>query len=208
MKIRMNKVIKFLIFSDVALTSGIGFITPIFAIFLTERIKGGNVEIAGYAAAIYWLVISLTVVPFGWYLDRNHGEKDDFWFIIIGNILAALAIVGFIFSSLAWHMYLCQSIYALGMSMNIAAYAAIFTRHIDKGKESFDWSIRVCLIGFGTSITGAVGGIIANRFGFTTLLICVLIFVLISSLIPFFIYKNIFSKKEKILKIPRLKDIK
>jgi len=204
----MNKVIKFLILSDVALISGIGFITPIFAIFLIERIKGGNVEIAGYAAAIYWLIISLTVVLFGYYLDKNHGEKDDFWFIIIGNILAALSITGYIFSFLPWHIYICQSIYALGMSMNIAAYAAVFTRHIDKGRESFDWSVRVCLVGLGTGITGAIGGIIANRFGFTILLICVLIFVLISSLIPFFIYKNIFSKNEKILKIPRIKDFK
>jgi len=102
----INKVIKILILSDVALASGFGFVTPIFAIFLTEQIKGGNVEVAGYVAAIYWIIISLTVVPFGRYLDKNHGEKDDFWFIIIGNLLAAGAVFGYIISSLTWHIYL------------------------------------------------------------------------------------------------------
>ena len=103
MKIVINKVIKILILSDVALISGFGFITPIFAIFLTDRIEGGNVEVAGYAAAIYWIVMSLVVIPLGRYLDKNHGEKDDLWFIIIGRFsnlwlsffLSALAYLSF-----------------------------------------------------------------------------------------------------------------
>jgi len=57
MKIKINKIIKILILSDVALLSGFGFIVPIFAIFLVGKIQGGNVEVAGYAAAIYWIVI-------------------------------------------------------------------------------------------------------------------------------------------------------
>ncbi|MBU1255739.1 MFS transporter [Patescibacteria group bacterium] len=203
----MNKVIKFLIFSDVALASGFGFINPIFAIFLTERIKGGNIEVVGYAAAIYWIVISLTVVPFGKYLDMNHGEKDDFWFIVIGNVLAALAVLGYIFSYLPWHIYLLQATFSLGMSMNISAYPAIFTRHIDKNKESFDWSTRAALIGIGTGTAGALGGIVANRFGFNTLFIGIIIFVLISALLPFFIYKKICSKDVKILRIPLGKNV-
>jgi len=152
--------------------------------------------------------MSLMVIPFGKYLDKNHGEKDDFWFIVIGNILASLAVIGFIFSFLPWHIYIFQVFYAFGMSMNIAAYSAIFTRHISKGREAFSWSIRACLIGFSAGITGAIGGIIANRFGFTMLLICVLFFVLISSLVPFFIYKSIFSKNKKDLRIPKIKEIK
>jgi len=203
----MNKVIKFLIFSDVALTSGFGFVNPIFAIFLTEKIRGGNIEVAGYAAAIYWIVISLTVIIFGKYLDKNHGEKDDFWFIVIGNILAALAVLGYIFSYLPWHIYLLQITFSLGMSMNISAYAAVFTRHIDKGRESFDWSARAASIGIGTGIAGALGGIIANRFGFDILFIGIIFFVLASAFIPFFIYKKICPKDEKTLRIPLGKNL-
>jgi len=40
----MNKVIKVLILSDVALLTGLGFVAPIFAIFLTKQIQGGNLD--------------------------------------------------------------------------------------------------------------------------------------------------------------------
>ncbi len=205
MKLKMNKIIKILILSDVSLTSGFGFVAPIFAIFLTERIKGGNVEVAGYVAAIYWIIVSLTVIPFGRYLDKNHGEKDDFWFIVIGNLLAAGAVVGYIFSSVTWHIYLLHIFYALGMSMNISAYGAIFTRHIDKGREAFDWSARAALIGVGAGIAGGLGGLIANRFSFDVLFVGVLILVLFSAFLPFLIYKKICPRDKEITRIPATK---
>ena len=199
---QINKIIKILILSDVALVGGIGFMAPVFAIFLTERIQGGNVMVVGYAAAIFWIVQSLVVIPFGMYLDRNHGERDDIGFIIIGNILAALAIFGYIFSSLPWHIYLCQVIYAVGMGMNIPGYTAIFTRHIDKGQEAFDWSVRSALIGFGSGLAGASGGIIASYFGFHALFVGVIIFLLISALLPLLIRKELFLKDGEIIKTP------
>lgn len=203
---KMNKIIKFLILSDVALISGFGFVKPIFAVFVTDRIQGGNIEVVGYAAAIYWIGMSLVVVPFGRYLDKNHGEKDDFWFIVLGNLLAASAVLGYIFSYLPWHIYGLQALYAFGMGMNIAAYSAIFTRHIDKGREAFDWSSRAAFIGFAAGITGALGGIIANRFGFNILFIGILIFVLVSALLPFFVYDRVCPKDKKLPRIPIIKE--
>jgi len=188
---KINKIIKILILSDVALLTGFGFITPIFAIFLTNNIQGGNAQVAGFAASIYWIVKSLALIPFGRYLDKNLGEKDDLYFIIIGNILTAFVIFAYLFSYLPWHIYCLQVVYALGMAMNIPGYTAIFTRHIDKGKEAFDWSTRGALIGIGTGISGALGGIIAYNFGFEPLFIGVGIFILISAFLPLLILKNI-----------------
>jgi MFS family permease len=203
----MNKVIKILILSDVALIAGLGFITPIFAIFLTDQIQGGNVEVVGYAAAIYWIINSLVLIPFGKYLDRNHGEKDDLWFVIIGNLLATLAVFGYIFSRLPWHIYLLQAIYAVGMGMNIPGYTAIFTRHIDKDREAFDWSVRGALIGMATGITGALGGIVAHKFGFNVLFVGVGIFILLSAFLPFLISKEMMPKDKKMPRAPVVKGI-
>jgi len=194
--LKINKVVKILIFSDVALVSGFGFVSPIFAIFLSENIQGGGVEVAGFAAAIFWIVKSLVLVPFGRYLDKNHGEKDDLYFIVIGNILAALVAFAYIFSKLPWHIYFLQAVYAVGMGMNIPGYTAIFTRHIDKGKEAFDWSVRGALIGVGTGAAGALGGIVAKYFGFNILFLGVGIFVLLSAFLPFLISKDLFSKNK------------
>jgi len=203
----INKVIKILILSDVFLVAGLGFVVPIFAIFLTERIKGGNVEVAGFAAAIYWIVHSLVMIPFGKYLDKKQGEKDDLWFIIIGNLLAALAVFGYIFSYLPWHIYFLQFIYGLGMGMNIPGYTAIFTRHIDKGREAFDWSVRGALMGVGGGVAGGLGGIIAQNFGFNTLFISVGVFIIISALLPLLILKELRIRDGRMPIVPEAKVI-
>ncbi|MDP2664226.1 MAG: hypothetical protein Q8P08_02215, partial [bacterium] len=152
----INKVIRIMIASDVALLTGFGFVTPIFAIFITQKITMGDTaqaaQVAGFAMAIYWGVKSLFQIPFGKYLDKNHGEKDDLYFVVIGNILAAVAAFGFIFSFLPWHIFLLQGLYSLGMAMNIPAWTAIFTRHIDRGKEAFEWATRSTAIGIGAGI--------------------------------------------------------
>ena len=198
MKIKLNKIIRILILSDMALLSGFGFMAPIFAVFLTSRIQGGNVKVAGYAAAIYWIVYSLVVIPVSKYLDRNHGEKDDLLSIIIGDLLAAFVVFAYLFSYLPWHIYVLQIIYAIGMAMNAPGYNAIFTRHINKGKEAFSWSVRSSLIGLGAGVTGALGGIIADRFGFNVLFIAVGTFVILSALLPLAILKEVNSKNKEV----------
>ncbi len=170
---------------------------PVFAIFLTSQIQGGNVKVAGYASAIYWITKSIATIPFGRYLDKNHGEKDDLWFLIIGNIVGSLAIFGYIFSSLPWHIYLLQIFYAIGMSMNIPAFTAMFTRHIDKGKEAFEWGTRSALLSLGTGVAGALGGVVAHHLGFMVLFIGVSIFYLVSGLLPLLITKEIFPKSRE-----------
>lgn len=205
--IGINKVIKILILSDMALLSGLGFVAPIFAIFLTKNIQGGNIEVAGFAAAIYWVVHSAVMIPFGKYLDKNHGEKDDLWFIIIGNALAAGAVVGYIFSRLPWHIYVFQAIYGLGMGMNMPGYTAIFTRHIDKGREAFEWSTRGTSVGIGSGVAGALGGIIAQSFGFNILFIGVTFFILLSAFLPILISKQMRSRDGKTPIVPQVKTI-
>lgn len=203
----INKVIKVMIASDVVLLTGFGFISPIFAIFIKENIQGGGVEVAGFAMAIYWGVKSILQIPFGKYLDKVKGERDDLWFVVIGNVLAALAVFGYIFSFLPWHVYLCQGIYSLGMAMNIPGWCAIFTRHIDKGKEAFEWSTRSTFIGIGAGIAGALGGVIAAKLGFNILFTGVGIFALASAFFPFLIYKDIFPRDHFLSQAPEAKGL-
>lgn len=203
----INKVIKILILSDVALLAGLGFVAPIFAIFLTEKIEGGNMEVAGFAAAIYWIVHSLVMIPFGKYLDKKRGEKDDLWFIIIGNLLAALAVFGYLFSRLPWHIYVLQFIYGMGMGMNMPGYTAIFTRHIDKGREAFDWSVRGALVGIGAGVAGGLGGVIAQNFGFNMLFLGVAGFIIVSAFLPLLISKEMKARDGKVPLVPEAKVI-
>lgn len=201
----VNKVIRVLILSDAVLITGLGFVAPIFAIFIANNIQGGDVRVAGFAASIYWITLSLVLIPFGRYLDRKLGEKDDLSFIIIGNALAAFAVFGYIFAYLPWHIYFLQAVYAIGMGMNIPGYTAIFTRHIDKGKEALSWSIRAALVGIGAGIAGSLGGLIAHRFGFDVLFIGIGILLLLSASLPLLIQKELIPRDKKMPRIPEIK---
>jgi MFS family permease len=207
----INKIIKVLTCSDVLLLTGFGFIAPIFAIFIDQRITLGNpteaAKIAGFAMAIYWGVKSIIQIPIGNYLDKNHGERDDIIFVILGNILTALAVFMYIFSYLPWHIYLIQVFYSIGMAMNIPAWTAIFTRHIDRGKEAFEWAARSTVIGIGAGISGALGGLFVSRFGFNLLFVVVSLFIFLSSLLLFIILWEISPRNKKTLRFPESKSL-
>lgn len=198
----INKVIKILVFYDLILLFGWGLIMPILAIFIVESIKGGDAKVAGIAVGTYWVLKSLIQLPLGRYLDKNHGEKDDYYFLIGGTLLASLVPFGFILATLPWHIYLLQAIHAIGMAAVIPSWGGIFTRHIDKGKEAQSWALDSSALGIGTGIAGIIGGIIAKTFGFIPLFIGVGVFGIISALLCILIKKELLPKAKVIL-IPK-----
>lgn len=204
-KVKINKVVRILIQTDLIFFSAFGLIIPIFAIFITQQIKGGDVKVVGFAAATYWILKSILQIPIGRFLDKLKGERDDLYFLITGYLLTAIVPFGYIFSFLPWHIYALQAIYAIGMAMAVPAWAAIFTRHIDKGKEAFEWSLENSALSFGIGITGAIGGILVSKFGFDLVFAMVGILAILGGLFPLLIYKNIVPRGDHHLRFPKIK---
>ena len=202
----VNKVIKAIIYWDLYFNSAWGLVNPIFAVFVVRNITSGNVgkaaEVAGFAALIYWVLKSFFQIPIGAYLDKNHGEHDDFLFTVIGTIICGLVPIGYIFAFLPEHIYLLQVCYAIGMSMLIPSSYAIFTRHIDKGKEAVEWSLDSTVLGFGAGITGALGGIIAGKFGFSAVFIIASVLNFVAALSFLAVKKHMSSKNIEVPRTP------
>ncbi len=196
-----NKIINILITSDFILNLGWGLLAPIFAIFIVQKITTSSpleaARVAGFASLFYWITKSLLQVPIGHYLDKNHGEKDDFWFMVTGTFLAGFVPIGYLFSSLPWHIYSLQILHAVSMSMVFPSWLAIFTRHIDKGKEALQWSMESTFLSAGAGIGGGLGGILVSAFGFNMVFIIVSAFSIISAILLIFIRKNISKKSEE-----------
>ena len=201
---RINKIIKVLISNYFILSSSWGLITPIFAIFLIEGITKDPVEavrIAGFASLIYWSLKSILQIPISNYLDRNHGERDDFYFLVIGICITSFVPFGFAFSSLVWHIYALEVFHAIGMAMVIPSRGAMFTRHIDKGQEAYEWAMNSTCLGIGAGITGAVGGIIASAYGFRIVFLLAGFFSFFSALVVFLIKDKVASTDKKISRV-------
>jgi len=202
MKIGINKVIKILITSDFCLQSGWGLIGPIFAIFLTKQIQGGSLEMVGFVAATYWVIKSIVQPFIAHFLDTKRGEKDDFNFLVSGMYIANLIPLGYAFSTQPWHIFTLEFIRGLAMACVIPSWAAIFTRHINKGREAFSWSIESTSIGFAAGIAGALGGVLANILGFKTVFVLVSLFGLISSSVLLLIRNQLFPRDHFTPRVP------
>jgi MFS family permease len=184
----MNRIIKVLILSDFIITSAFGFLAPIFALFLTDKIQGATIETVGFASAFYWIVAVLTRLPIARRVDRTPSEKDDFYFMIIGSILISAVPFLFILSSKIWHIYLIQAFYGLGYSLRLPGWFAMFTRHISKGREGYEWSLDGIVAGAGSAITAALGGVLASRLGFNALFIIIGVISIFGSAVLTFLY--------------------
>jgi len=168
---KVNRVIKTLVVADFIINSAFGLSAPIFAIFLIDNV-GGNAEVAGFAAAIYWIAKSLFQLPIANWLDKTDGEKDDFIALFIGQLIAGFTPFMYLFASLPWHVYAIEALLGLSMAFAVPAWYGIFTRHLDEGRASFEWSLEsVFAVGVATAASSALGGIIANNYGFDVLFI-------------------------------------
>lgn len=194
----VNKIIRVLITSDLFLNLGWGLLSPIFALFILQKITIGNpakaAEVAGFSALAYWISKSLIEIPIGRFLDKHPGEKDDFWFMFTGLFIVGLVPIGYLFSTTPWQIYIFQVVHAIGMAMALPSWLAIFTRHIDRGKEAFEWSMETTSIGAGAGIAGGLGGIVASFFGFKILFVLVSALTIFSTFLLLLIKNNVSAR--------------
>lgn len=207
----VNKISKALIASDFFLNLGWGLLSPIFAIFILDNITKGDsvkaVEIAGFSALFYWITKSFLEIPIGYLLDKKAGEKDDFWVMVVGTLITAFVPIGYLYATNEMHIYFFQVLHAIGMALALPSWLAIFTRHIDKGKEAFEWSLETTSIGAGAGIAGGIGGIMAAAFGFKVVFIFVSALTFISTLLLLVIRKHIYPKIKEGARVSPVKPV-
>lgn len=188
---KLNKILWTLVVSDIVIVSGFGLISPIFAVFLTEQIIGGSLVVVGIAEAIFLGVKSLLQIPIGILIDRTEGEKIDFWFVLGGTLLMSISVFFYLVASLPWHIYLIEVLAGIGAAMAYPAWTGLFTRNMEEGKESFAWSLAATTTEFGSAATAAIGGVLADRFGFGPVFMLVGIVGLLGTLLLFLFYPEV-----------------
>ncbi|OGM96622.1 MAG: hypothetical protein A2816_03745 [Candidatus Yanofskybacteria bacterium RIFCSPHIGHO2_01_FULL_39_44] len=186
-----------MIISDFYLNSGLGLYGPIFAIFVTKQIEGGSIEVIGFAAGITQLFKVVLQLPIAKYLDRNHGEYDDFYSMVLGGFLIAIAPFLYLFASKISHLYMIQAIYGIGLAFLVPPWYAIFSRHLDKRHENIEWSFESITIGIATAGSAAIGGVLANRLGFKAVFIAAGILAVFGILQQIKIYKDLKAKVDQ-----------
>ncbi len=187
----INKVIRILVLGDIMFFSAFGLIGPIFAIFVTKQITGATIATVGFAATINLLTRALAQMPVARYIDRHKGEKDDFYFMVAGSTLISIVPFIYLFIEIPIHLYMAQVILGIGGALTNPGWFAIFTRHIDKGKEGTEWTLENVGTGLVSAGAAALGGIMAEHLGFHNLFLIVGILSLVGVIIQISLYSTV-----------------
>src|SRR6185369_5520407 len=163
---RVNQVIRTLVLSDFFVNAGFSVFAPVFAIFVTHQVSGGSIEVVGFGAAIVQVTKILVELPLAHVLDKNHGEVDDFVSMIFGSILIASVPFLYLLATQPIHIYLIEGVYGMGIGFTMPPWYAIFSRHLDKMRESFEWTLDSVSLGLGAAAAAAGGGAMAQHYGF------------------------------------------
>lgn len=192
-----NRVVRNFIFADLALFGGWGLVSPIMAVFVVENIPGATLITVGTMAGIYWAVRSAVQLPMATIMERTVTEKDDLYILIVGLLLVSVSAFWLNFVKTIPQLYAFQAVHALGFGFYGAAWAGIFSRHIDRSKAAFSWSLDHTFLGVATGITGLTGGYIAQQFGFGAIFTMAGILSFVSAVLIFLVPDIIIPGKKK-----------
>ncbi len=203
----INPVVRILVIADFFYNCAFASFGPVFAIFITNHIAGGSASVAGFATAIYWIVKSVFQLPVARFLDKTDGETDDFWALWAGYFLTGFIPVAYIFASTPTHLYIIQGVYGFLMAWLVPAWYSIFTRHVDKWRISFEWSLEsVFSVGVATAVAAAFGGYLVDRFGFQILFLGSGALTIISSFFILGLKPHISKKRQQEKVFPEVKN--
>ena len=185
----MNRTMKLLMLSDIFVLTGFGLIQPIIAIYINGGgVAGGSMLSAGLASALFLFTKSLVQLPFGHYVDR---QSDKTKWLFVGTILMAGVPLIYVSASSIYHIYIAEVIYGLGSGLAYPTWLGLWSANLDKGQESFHWSVYSTATGLGTAATGALGAAVASFVGFSATFILAGVLCLLGCIALFYLdYKN------------------
>lgn len=199
--LEFNKVILTMVVVDFFIIGAFSTISPFFAIFVIQDIRGGTATVAGFAAAIYWITKSIFQLPISRWLDRTDGERDEFNALFFSYLVSAFIPIIYFFSFQPWHIYVAQALLGFIFAWAVPAWYSIFTRHLDKFRISFEWSLFSVSVGVSAALAASGAGLLVDYFGFRAVFILASAIILLSSFGLLNIRNKIFSKKTFLEKV-------
>lgn len=195
LNLNVNKVILYLILSDLIFWGSWGMLSPFIAVFITDTIQGGNIAVAGVGVTIFLVTKSIVQLPLSKFIDSHGGELDDFYFTIIGGLIAGFSAFLYLFANSPIHVFIIQFIYGIGLGMAYPGWVAIYSRHLDKGKEAYEWTLYSTLVSVVEGAAATIGGILIYKYGYTFLFLLVGILSIVGYLVVIPIYPRLYRSK-------------
>src|SRR3989344_4862482 len=132
----MRRPMKVLLAASFLASFGLGMFGPIYAIYVKEI--GGDILDASLAWAAFTFVTGALTIILGRMEDKVFDKKK---IIVFGYFLLAIASLGYYFVRSPIDLLYIQVVLGIGFAIIGPAWDAIYSLSLDKGKESFEWSL-------------------------------------------------------------------
>ncbi len=141
-----------------------GLFNPLYAIFV-ERI-GGDILSASGAYAVFAVSTGILIMILG-RLEDHRFKKEKM--VFLGYFTLALGNLSYYFVYNPSQLFFTQALIGIGIAFIEPAWDAIYSKSIDRGKESSEWSLWAGGINIMLGLGAVAGGIFVSFFGFRLL---------------------------------------
>ena len=181
----INPIVRAFIISETFIWSAWNFFIPISAIFVVRNISGGSLEIAASAFSAHLIARVIFELISAKLLTRE--ERQKIITSIIGLSSLSLSYVGLAFSDSIFQLFIFYIVAGIGFGVASPAKNSLFSIHLDKDRESSEWSFYDAIVFIAIALATALGGFVAAGYGFKILFISSSIVNIIGTL-PYLLY--------------------
>lgn len=188
----VNPLVKAYVISESFMWSAWNLIIPIFAVYITQEIAGGNVQSAAAGYSTYLISRVVFELLCGQYL-RGSTDRGKIIVAIFGMLLLSACYLGYAIAEDIPTLFAFYFLSGAGLGIAMPAKNALFSIHLDRNKEATEWSISDACQFLSMGLATALGGFVAFEFGFQPLFVLASILTLIA-ILPFLLllkYRNV-----------------
>jgi MFS family permease len=165
---QMNPLVKAFIISEAFLWAAWNFVTPIFGLFIVNKINGGNIQIVALTFSFY-LIVRVIVELIVSKKMSNFSDRKKIKTAILGLIIISVSYIFFAFTSEVYQLFLIYALTGVGLGIASPAKNSLFSCHLDKNKEPEEWGTYDAITFIGMALSTALGGFVAAQYGFESL---------------------------------------
>ncbi|MFC1454564.1 MFS transporter [Candidatus Undinarchaeota archaeon] len=170
----MKRVLKLLLETDILFTAALGFLGPIYAIFVGSI--GGDILDASGAWAAFTFTTGILILLISKMEDKIKDKKK---LIFSGYLLKSVAIAGYYFIAAPIHLFLVQIVLGMSEAISVPAYDYLYSKSIDSKKGASQWGLWEGFYNISIAISALIGGVIVTIYGFKILFVLMFLLSLI-----------------------------
>jgi MFS family permease len=157
-----NRTVLYLTLADVFTWAPLFIVSALAGIYLSDKLGRDAIEFVGIGTGISYITRAIFQLPVGKLTDRLKTDRDEIYILALGAVLVGLSYVLYPVITEAWHYYVLQFLFGLGISLDVVNWRKLFAINVTKGLEGEEYAVYDTIVSTATAVLAVIFGVIAN----------------------------------------------